>query len=154
MFIKCLAQCMHAKSPQLCWTLCDPMDCSPLDSLIHWILQARILERVDRPSSRGSSRPRCQIPGSCIAGGFLTAEPPYLAQYLLLLYAQLHLTLWSPVDCGPLGSSFHRIFQARTLEWVAIFYFRSFWPRDRSLISCLSCIGRWDSLPLKPPGKP
>ena len=29
---------------QLCPTLCNPMDCSPPDSSIHGILQARVLE--------------------------------------------------------------------------------------------------------------
>ena len=43
---------------QLCLTLWDPMDCSPPDSSIHGILQARILEWVATPSSRGSSWPR------------------------------------------------------------------------------------------------
>ena len=34
------------------------------------------------------------------------------------------------MDCSPPGSSVHRIFQARVLEWVAISYSRgSFWPR-------------------------
>ena len=42
----------------LCSTLCDPMDCNPPGSPVHWILQARILELVAMPSSRGSSRPR------------------------------------------------------------------------------------------------
>ena len=37
---------MHAKSLQLCPTLCDPMDSSPPGSSIHRILQARILEWV------------------------------------------------------------------------------------------------------------
>ena len=32
-----------AKSLQLCSSLCDPMDCSPLGSSVHEILQARIL---------------------------------------------------------------------------------------------------------------
>ena len=32
------------------------MDCSPPDSSVHGILQARILERVTMPSSRGSSQ--------------------------------------------------------------------------------------------------
>ena len=49
---------MHAKSLQSCLTLCDPMDYNPLGSSIHGILQARILEWVAMPSSRGSSRPR------------------------------------------------------------------------------------------------
>ena len=33
-----------AKSLQLCPTLCDPMDCSPPDSSVHGIFQARVLE--------------------------------------------------------------------------------------------------------------
>ena len=32
--------CMHAKSLQLCMTLCDPMDCAPPSSFVHGILQA------------------------------------------------------------------------------------------------------------------
>ena len=38
-------------------TLCNPMDCSPPGSSVHSILQARILEWVAMPSSRGPSRP-------------------------------------------------------------------------------------------------
>ena len=34
--------------------------------------------------------------------------------------AQLCPTLSDPMDCSPPGSSVHRIFQARVLEWVAI----------------------------------
>ena len=45
---------------QLCQTLCDPMDCSPLGSSVHGILQARILQSVAMLSSRVSSRPRDQ----------------------------------------------------------------------------------------------
>ena len=43
---------------QSCLTVCDPMDCSPLGSSVQGILQARILEQVAVPSSRGSSPPR------------------------------------------------------------------------------------------------
>ena len=50
--------CVPAKSLQLCPTLCDPKDCNPADSSVHGILQARILEWVAMPSSRGSSQPR------------------------------------------------------------------------------------------------
>ena len=42
---------------QSCLTLCDPMDCSPPCSSVHEILQARTLEWVAIPSSRGSSWP-------------------------------------------------------------------------------------------------
>ena len=37
-----------------------------------------------------------------------------------LLVIQSRLTLHSPMDCSTPGSSVHGIFQARTLEWVAI----------------------------------
>ena len=47
--------CMHAL---LCLTLCNPKDCSPPSSSVYGILQARILECVAMPSSRGSSRTR------------------------------------------------------------------------------------------------
>ena len=41
-----------------CPTLCDPTDCGPPGSSVHGILQARILEWVAIPFSRGSSWPR------------------------------------------------------------------------------------------------
>ena len=59
--------CVHAKSLQLCPTLCDPMDCSPPDSHIHGILQARILEWVTMPTSSGSSPPRDWTAVSCVS---------------------------------------------------------------------------------------
>ena len=41
------------------------------------------------------------------------------------------------------GSSVHGISQARILEWAAISYCsQSSQPRDRTCISCISCIGR------------
>jgi len=42
----------------LCLTLCDPLDCSPPGSSVHEIFQARILEWIAIPFSRGSSQPR------------------------------------------------------------------------------------------------
>ena len=48
------------------------------------------------------------------------------------------------MDCSPPGRSVHGILQGRILEWVAIPCSRgSFRPRDRTRISCVSCIGRW-----------
>ena len=45
-------------------------------------------------------------------------------------------TLCDPIDCSLSGSSIHGIFQARTLDWVAIsFSKRSSQPRDRTLVS-------------------
>ena len=45
--------CMKVKVAQLCPTLCNPMDYT-----VHGILQARIVEWVAFPFSRGSSQPR------------------------------------------------------------------------------------------------
>ena len=47
-----VSTCMNAQS---CLTVCDPVDCSPPDSSVHGILQARILEWIAIPVSRGSS---------------------------------------------------------------------------------------------------
>ena len=57
---------------QSCPTLCNPMDCSPPGSSDHGIFQARILEWVAMPTSRGSCRPRDQTWVSCTAGRFFT----------------------------------------------------------------------------------
>ena len=60
-----------------------------------------------------------------------------------VLVTRVCLTLWDPTACSPPGSSVHRILQARILEWVTIAFSRgSSQPRDRTRISCISCIGR------------
>ena len=48
---------MHVKLLQVCPTLCEPMDFSPLGSSVHGILQARILEWVAMPFSRDLPHP-------------------------------------------------------------------------------------------------
>ena len=53
------------------------------------------------------------------------------------LVARLCLTLCGLMVCSLPGSSVHRIFQARILEWVAISYLRRFFQsRDGIRISC------------------
>ena len=63
---------VKVKVTQSCPTLCDPMDCTLPGSSVHAILQARILEQVAVPFSRGSSQSRNQTQISLIAGGFFT----------------------------------------------------------------------------------
>ena len=58
---------MCVLSPQLCLTLCDPMDCSAPGSSVHGILQARTLEWVAISFSRGSSQPRDQTHVFCVS---------------------------------------------------------------------------------------
>ena len=69
LFIPLLFIIVKVKVAQLYPTLCNPMDYT-----VHGILQARILEWVAFPFSRGSSQPRdgTQV---CTAGRFFTNEP-------------------------------------------------------------------------------
>ena len=69
-----LPVCLHIIFPlclsvvgQSCATLCDPMDCSPPGSSVHGIYQARILQWVVIPFSRGSSRLRNRTPTSYVS---------------------------------------------------------------------------------------
>ena len=66
------------------------------------------------------------------------------------------IRLCGPMDCSPPGFSVHGIFQARILGWFAISYSRgSSQLRDRTHISCISCIGRQIlSLPPRHLGRP
>ena len=59
---------VKVKAAQLCLTLYNPVDYR-----VHGILQARILEWVAFPFSRGSSQPRDQTQVSLIAGRFFTS---------------------------------------------------------------------------------
>ena len=68
---------------RMCPTLCDPTDCSPPSSSVHGILQARILEWVVIPFSRGSSQPRDRTQVSSISGRFFTIWATREAQSLL-----------------------------------------------------------------------
>ena len=61
---------------QLCLTLCDHMDCSPPGSSVNEILQARILECLAIPFSRGSSKQGIEIGSPTLWTDSLLSEPP------------------------------------------------------------------------------
>ena len=61
----------------ICVRLCDPMDYT-----VHGILQARTLELVAFPSSRGSSQPRDQTQVSHTADRFFTSSATREAHFL------------------------------------------------------------------------
>ena len=65
-----MSEKVKMKVAQWCPTLCDPMD-----DTVHGILQARTLEWVAFPFSKGSSQPRDQTQVPHIAGRVLPAEP-------------------------------------------------------------------------------
>jgi len=52
---------VRAVSLQSCPTLCDPMDCSPLGSSVHGILQAKILKWVAISSSGALPNPGMEL---------------------------------------------------------------------------------------------
>ena len=89
---------MHAKLLQSCPTLCDPLDCSPPGSSFHEILQARILQWVAMPSSRGSCRPKDWTCISCIGRR--------------ILYDKRHLGRPITAIWPPLFSYQERVYQA------------------------------------------
>ena len=80
---------------QSCLTLCGPMDCSPPGSSALGILQARILEWVALPSSRGPFRLRDGTHISRVSGigrwFFTTMPPEKLTIYTKVLHpASIH----------------------------------------------------------------
>ena len=72
-------------------------------------------------------------------------------QIIIVLVAQLCLTLCDPANCSPPDSSVHGILQARILEWVAISF-----PGDlpNPGIESRSLALQAESLPSEPSGKP
>ena len=101
------------------------MDCNSPDSSVHGISQARILEWVAMPSSKGYSCPRDQTHISCIGRQILYHWVTWEASSTTATAAatkslQSCLTLCDPIDGIPPGFPDPGILQARTLEWVAI----------------------------------
>ena len=64
------------KSPQSCSTLCNPMDCSPPESSVHGILQARILEYPCPPPGDlpDPGTEPTSLTSPLLAGGFFTTS--------------------------------------------------------------------------------
>ena len=92
------------KVAQSCMTLCDPMDYTA-----HEILQARILEWVAFPFSRGSSQPRDRTQVSHIAGRVFTswATREALTTVQFSSVAQSCLTLCNPMNHSTPGLPVH-----------------------------------------------
>ena len=70
-----LSQC-EAKWRESHSVMSDSLD--PMDCIVHGILQARILEWVAFPFSRGSSQPRDRTQVSRIEDGFFTSWVTYV----------------------------------------------------------------------------
>ena len=68
-----------------------------------------------------------EVPCGSFVFGFQGCQQQSQTRWLWVLaclVAQSCLTLCDPMDCSPQGFSFHGIFQARILEWVAMSFSR------------------------------
>ena len=72
-------------------TLCDPMDYSKPGSYVHGILQARILEGLFMPFSKGSSQPRDRTQVPHIAGRFFTIWATKEAHIIIIFFCNSSL---------------------------------------------------------------
>ena len=118
--------------------------------LVHGILQARILQWVAFPFSRGSSQPRDQIANICCIIEKKRAFQKNI--YLCFInYAKDfdwvdHNKMWKTLSevkvaqlcltlCDPMDYTVHGILQARILEWLAFPFSKgSSQPRDRNQV--------------------
>ena len=135
---------------------CDPMNCSTPGSSVHGIFQARILQWVAIPFSKGSFPIRDRTWVSCISSRFFTAWPPRKPIMCVLCCVVLSHSVMSD------SLRTHRLQPTRLLcPWG--FFRQEYWsrlpcpppghllhtgikPRSPSLQA--------DSLPSDPPGKP
>ena len=82
----------------------QPMDCILPGSSLDEILQARILEWVAVPSSRGSSRPRIKpasLTSSALAGGFFTTSVTWEA--LIFMEPSIQKAILRDARPSPMG---------------------------------------------------
>ena len=117
--------------------LCDPMDCRASGSSLHGILQARILEWVAMPSSRGSSQPRDRIqvsscrqfssvtqlcPNLCSPMDLWHARPPCPSPTPGIIQTQVHLSCDDIQPSHPLPSpspTFSLSQNQNLFQWVS-----------------------------------
>ena len=82
---------MHVCSvTQSCPNLCYPMYCSPPGSCVHGILQARILDWIAMPCSRGSSQSKDQIHVSSVRS--LSRVQHFVTPWTIAHQASLSIT--------------------------------------------------------------
>ena len=126
--------------------LWDTIDCSPPGSSVHGILQARILERVAMPSSRGSFQPRIEPRSPTLQMDSLPSEPPRKPKNTGVgsrsLLQQIFLTQESNQGLLPYRWILYCLSQQgspRILEWVGYPFSRgSSQPRNPVGVSCIA----------------
>ena len=102
-------------------------------TVVHGILQARILDWVTFHFSRESSQPRDRNHVSHIAGGFFSSWATREAQ-MKVKVSQSCLTL-----CNPMDYTVYWVLQARILEWVTFSLLPQIFPTQESNRGLLHC---------------
>ena len=123
------------------------MDCSPPGSSVHGILQARILQWVAIPFSRGSSPPRDRTWFSSVAVRFFTVEPPGKPHYSVLKILSLLMGFsrqeyWSGLPFpSPVDHSLSELSTMTLMYWVALHgMVHSFIDLDKAVIHVISLL--------------
>ena len=110
----------HAQS---CWTLWDPADCSPPGSSVHGILQARMLESVAMPTSRGSSQSRDGTLGllHCKQILYHLSHQRHLDNIFLLIFShQVVSDSWQTRGCHASQAPLSLIISQSLLKFMSI----------------------------------
>ena len=110
-------------SRQVISNSCNPVNWSLPGSSVHGVLQARILEWVAVPFSRGSAQPRDWIMVSHVAGRFFTSWPsgkPFICIYTYIGEGNSNplqsSCLENPIDRGTWLAKVHRVSESDTTE--------------------------------------
>ena len=102
-------------------------------TVVHGILQARILDWVTFHFSRESSQPRDRNHDSHIAGGFFTSWATREAQM------KVKVSQSCPTLCNRMDYTVYWVLQARILEWVAFSLLQQIFPTQESNWGLLHC---------------
>ena len=102
-------------------------------TIVHGILQARILDWIAFPFSRESFKPRDQTQVFHIAGGFFTSWATREAQM------KVKVSQSCPTLCKPMDYTVYGALQARILEWVAFSLLQQIFPTQESNQYLLYC---------------
>ena len=146
-----------AKSLVSCLTLWDPMDCSSPVYSVRGFLQARILEWIPMPSSRGYSRPGIEpasLRSPALVGRVFTTSTTWEALPTSLLLSLLlsrfsRVRLWRPHGLQPTRLLHPRDFPGKSTG--AGCHCLLWYTAAKSLQSCPTLCNPIDS---SPPGSP
>ena len=120
------------------WVFVTPVDCSLPGSSVHGVLQARILEWIAIPFSRGSFGPRDWTQVSCIVGRFFSdwatreAQPGDTTVLLntILKMPQDIICVFVYWVLNPRAESlviYALGSEASPLNWLSVAIYRTFW---------------------------